>query len=113
MKGDTKILIGVGVSLAAVVGLVAWGVSRGKALAGPAAQNVALFPDLKVGDIVLVDATKANLRSALAQIVCTVDLVLTDPSVVSVRETAPLVPPGEHGTIPRDAILRVLSTGRA
>jgi hypothetical protein len=66
-----------------------------------------LFPDLAVGDVVVVDAKKAKLPSTvpgglLGQVLMQVDLVLTDKNVVSAA-TFPVKT--FSGTIPRDAIV--------
>lgn len=100
-------LIGLGVSSVVIVGLVAWGISREKAAPSSPAQNVVLFPDLKVGTVVVVDAVAAHFASPVALVVCVVDLVMSDTSVISVREISP--GSGNKGTIPRSAILQVLA----
>lgn len=88
-----------------------------KAAAGPAVtpgtpvptpQNVVLFPDLKVGDVVTVDTVKGNIpppSNGTPLLACVVDMLVTDPVFISVRAlTAPFA-----GTITRDAIVRVQS----
>lgn len=68
-----------------------------------------LFPDLAVGDIVVVDIKKANLPSmngdVLGHALMRVDMILTDKSLVSVA-TYPIKT--FSGTIPRDAIVQRL-----
>ena len=73
-------------------------------------QPVLMWPGLKVGTIVLVDATKTlmspELRAA-GQVVATVDMVLLDAASIAVS----VGPPGPvvwSGTIPREAIVRIL-----
>lgn len=106
------ILGGMALSLVAIVGLLAWGKSRpAPSLPSsspderPPLDNVVLFPDLKVGDAVVVDAAAAGIQGASTPlIVCTVDIVMTDRTLVSVRAQASSF----AGTIPRSAIVRVL-----
>jgi hypothetical protein len=107
------ILGGIVLSGAIVAGLLVWGSSRAKApssalpsgdLLRP--ERVGLFPDLKPGDLVLVDAAAANIPVAanLPTIVCRVDFILSDPTLVSVRSMVS----DFKGTIARAAIVRVL-----
>lgn len=121
MKGVAPALLGVFVSGAALVGLVAWGRARENERRKQMAQDdpmvtpIAFFPGLKVGDLVLVDSELARLPMPFAEasrVPCEVDIVLQDPLVVSVK-----CPPGAvripgvpffSGTIPRSSILSVI-----
>ncbi len=74
----------------------------------PGLAPAGLFPDLAVGDHVIVDPTKTNMQPALQAfpaVEAAVDLVLQDKAVVSIRMTVPFP---YAGTIPRSAILRVV-----
>ncbi len=67
-----------------------------------------MFPDLAVGDHVIVDPTKTNMQPALQAFPAVegvVDLVLQDKALVSIRLTVPFP---YAGTIPRLAIVRVV-----
>jgi len=81
--------------------------SRGSA---PSPENVGLFPDLRVGTPVLVDSAAANLPapfSSVPLVPCVVDMILSDPSVVSVRTGVPGAA-SFSGTIPRHSIRQIL-----
>jgi hypothetical protein len=83
--------------------------SRGEA---PSPENVGLFPDLRVGQAVLVDSAAANLPapfSAQPLVPCVVDMILSDRSLVSVR-TGVAGLASFSGTIPRSSIRQVLPT---
>lgn len=116
---DTALAVAGVVAFGALFGGLLWlGARRSAAPApplpndpnGPAIVPVGLFPDLKAGDAVIVDASRASLPAPFAGLVlAVVDLILTDRSVVSVRALSASVPPATFaGTIPRDAIVRVL-----
>lgn len=113
MKGDTAIFIGVGVSLAAVTGLVLWGLHNRKLAASSDVQQVGMFPNLKVGTVVLVDTVKANLLFVPSPTVtCVVDQILTDKSIVSVSIVGGGLPGGLpvfSGTIERSAIIKIIA----
>jgi hypothetical protein len=103
------IVIGVLAAAAACVGLVMWGSARASKAAPsspgvPRPEPVGMFPDLKVGDTVVVDTAAANVPADVPTIVAIVDLVLVDPTLVSVQA----VGVSFRGTIPRVSILRVL-----
>ena len=119
MKGDTTIAIVLVVTGAALVGLVLWGRSRASAAMGrddpgsplPSPSPVGPFPSLQVGQLVLVDSAAARLPppfDLLPQQAATVDMLLQDPLLVSVTVGIPGVQ-SFSGTIPRSAILRVIS----
>jgi len=117
--GLPLILGGVLVSGAAVAALLWWG-SRNAAAspgskpapAGGGPEPVGFFPGLKLGDMLEVDPVAANIPHAdgVSVVICVVDMVLTDPAVISVTAIAgpSLVP--FRGTIPRSSIRRVLVT---
>lgn len=123
MKGagvSTGALVGVGVSAALLVGLVWWGHSRAKERAASSEATPGLepakfgrFPDLKVGDLVEVDTKAASLPSpfnTVPSIPARVDMVLTDPLVISVEIGVREVPGSFFsGTVPRSSLLRVLT----
>lgn len=118
MKG-AGLLAGLAVAGVAGVGLVWWGHSKEQArrkserpldpleLIPPSPERVVLFPDLRAGDVVLVDPVRASIASVVdgLPLPLVVDLVLGDRAFVSVR--APGVG-GFRGTIPRASILRVV-----
>ncbi len=102
------ILAALGLSSVAVIGLVVWGSKRAaEGGGGDFAKPVGAFPGLKVGSVVQVDAARANVvASANAPtFVAQVDLLMTDPALVSVRGLTTEF----RGTIPRAAILRELA----
>lgn len=113
-RGDENMPVifgGLLVSVALTIGLVMWGRSRASASPSspsaplpPGFTPIVLFPDLKAGDSVVVDSAAANIPNAAPLLVCTVDLVMTDRSLVSVRAVATSF----AGTIPRSSIVRVL-----
>ena len=118
MKGDAKILIGVVVTGAAFAGLLVWGSRRASSAPsspGPVIEPTGPFPDLRVGDVVLVDALAAKLPPPLdsgGQVVMQVDQLLRDPILVSVKPFDPRFPLVKFsGTIDRGAILRFLARG--
>jgi hypothetical protein len=63
------------------------------------------FPDLAVGDVVLVDAARANVPG-IGGALMKIDMLLSDRNLVS-AQTYPVKT--FSGTIPRDAILQVVS----
>ena len=67
---------------------------------------VGLFPDLGIGDVVLVDAARANVPPRLGGALMKIDLLLSDRNLIS-AQTYPVKT--FSGTIPRDAILQVVS----
>lgn len=94
MKGDAKILIGVAVTGAAFAGLLLWGSRRAKS--GPPQEPLVIpagmFPDLKLGDLVLVDAVKGRLPPPFdvgGLVLMQVDFILTDKFLVSVANVDP------------------------
>lgn len=117
MKGDAKILIGVAVTGAAFAGLLLWGSRRGASSAppGPTIEPVGPFPDLRVGDVVLVDAAKGKLPAPLDAggfVTMQVDQVLSDPFLVSVANFDPrFIGIKFSGTIERAAIVKFLARG--
>lgn len=118
MKGDAKILIGVAVTGAAFAGLLLWGSRRASSAAPPGPptiEPVGPFPDLRVGDVVLVDASKGKLPAPLdagGLVTMQVDQVLTDPFLVSVANFDPrFIGIKFSGTIDRAAIVRLLARG--
>lgn len=121
-KSVTPALVGLAVSGVVIGGLLWWGhdrdVKRRAQMAkdDPTITPIGLFPALKVGDVVIVDPVAARLPAPfdqLPRVPAQVDMVLQDPSVVSVQ-----TPPGAKrgapgvpffsGTIPKAAILSVL-----
>jgi len=75
----------------------------------PKLEPLGFLPGLKVGDTVLIDTAEANVPAAVGGavpfLVCRVDMLLIDPTLVSVAAVgAPF-----KGTIPRSAIKKVLS----
>lgn len=120
-NGAGAALVGVVLSGAAIVGLVLWGRSRAKAERedmakdDPTVDRIGMFPGLRVGDVVIVDSQAAKLPppfSLLARQPAEVDMVLSDPLLVSVKcpprgvRGIPGVP-FFSGTIPRSAIVQV------
>lgn len=114
--GDNLGLILGGIALTGVVvaGLLFWGSARTKAPSSSALPSGGtprpelaggVFPDLKSGDFVLVDTAAAKIPAGnLPTLVCQVDIVMSDPTLVSVRSTISEF----KGTIPRSSIIRVL-----
>lgn len=114
-------VIGVLVTAGALGGLVLWGKSRAAsqreqmAKDDPTVDPIGFFPSLKVGDLIVVDTALGRLPppfSSAPKVPCEVDMVLQDPAVISVKcPPGPRVPgvPFFSGTIPREAILNVLS----
>jgi len=116
---DATILISLVVSAAAVGGLLYWGSSRAHPAQGtapgaspplPTPTPIGPFPSLAVNTPVLVDSAKANLPppfNAVPLVACVVDMILSDPALVSVRTGVPGVA-SFSGTIPRSAIVQIL-----
>lgn len=115
MTPRASVSVALGATAAAVVGLLWWSSSRATAAMGrdnplgPDLRPVLLWPGLKVGTVVLIDTARAPLPPelrAVSQIAATVDMVLSDRALVAVSIGSPLVL--WAGTIPRDAIMRIL-----
>ena len=114
MSNDVTIpLVGVALSAAALLGILLLAKRAPAAQPSPLPsipkpEPIGLLPDLKVGSTVVVDTARANIpppSNAVPFLVCTVDLLIGDPLLVSVRAVgAPFA-----GTIPRVAIVKVLS----
>ncbi len=116
----TGIILGVlALSAITVVGVVLYGQNAAAASKKPTAPGtpelpkldpVGFLPGLKVGDVVIVDSREANIPAdrggAVPFLTCQVDMLLIDPTLVSVAAVgAPF-----KGTIVRSAIKKVLST---
>lgn len=116
-SADATILVAVLASAAAVAGLAFWGSRKSSAQPGQVVpggavvpQNVGPFPSLAVGTPVLVDSARANLPAPFSlspTVPCVVDMILSDPTLVSVRTGIPGVA-SFSGTIPRSAIVQIL-----
>ena len=110
-------VIGVVLSAVAIVGLLLYGRNAAAAakrdpppgtLPLPKLEPLGFLPGLKVGDTVVIDTAEANTgppSNALPFLVCQVDMLLIDPTLVSVAAVAGTF----KGTIPRSAIKKVLS----
>jgi hypothetical protein len=72
----------------------------------PNLTPVGLFPDLAVGDVVMVDAARANVPGVLGGALMKIDMLLSDRNLIS-AQTYPVKT--FSGTIPRDSILSVVS----
>lgn len=108
-KGENTgtIVLAVLVSAVACVGLVMWGRSQAPSpsSANDGPEPVVFFPGLRVGSIVQVDTAAAMIPSSnMPTAICEVDMLLSDPALVSVRG----VSINFRGTIPRSAIVREL-----
>lgn len=104
-QNTAGILLATAVFGAIVVGLVIHGRRSAPSSSG-GLQPVAFFPDLKVGDVVAVDPVAAMMPARLHDrnvVICRVDLILRDPTLVSVRATVD----DFAGTIPRESIRKV------
>ncbi len=106
------IVLGVLVAGVAFGGLLWWGHSKkleefGKDdPIGPTPERIVLFPELRVGSIVMVDGRAANLTQDDRLVRAAVDMILSDKALVSVVALdAALI--GVRGTIPRSSIRRV------
>lgn len=122
MTRDDSIMIVAGLVFGGLLGGLIWlGARKAPAASSPLPSlpgdpsspiiPIGLFPDLKAGDGLIVDAAAASLPAPFVGLVpATVDLV-TDRSLVSVRALSATLPPSTFsGTIPRSAIVRVLSS---
>ncbi len=118
MKEGSIALLALGLA-AATAGLVFWGHSRAKDPPGsplsPAGGVAGQFPGLRLNDVLLVDTTAAKLPGPFnvsEQATMIVDMILSDPFVVSARIGVRGVPgvPFFSGTIPKSAILRVIAS---
>ncbi len=116
-KGDGTIFLGVALSAVAFAGLLLWGSSRAASSPPPAPspelEPTGPFPDLRVGDLVLVDSHAADLPLPLldgGQVVMVVDQILTDRFVVSVKNADPrFLATNFSGTIKRSSIIKVIA----
>lgn len=116
-KGDATILIGVAVSAIAFGGLLWWGSSRASSSppspSSPDLEPIGPFPDLKVGDLVLVDAHAAELPLPLldgGQVLMVVDQILTDRFLVNAKNADPrFLLSNFSGTIKRSAIVKLVA----
>jgi hypothetical protein len=114
------IVAGVLASAAAIVGLILWGRSRkldqmrqdDPTAPIPAATQVGMWPDLKVGAIVSVAPERAPMIpspfSAFPEVPGVVDFLLTDRELVSVLFGVKGISSASV-TIPRTAIVRMIS----
>lgn len=120
MSGEITglMLASVAFSSIAVVGIVLYGsnaAAKSKKDAPPGTlplpklEPLGFLPGLKVGDTVLVDTAEANIPAdrggVVPFLVCQVDMLLVDPTLVSVRAVGAAF----KGTIPRSSIKKVMS----
>lgn len=114
-QNTTTILVVLGACGAAVAGLLWWGHSKKLAAMGkddpigPVAERIGFFPDLRLGDVVIVDGLAAKMTSDRRAVRAVVDRILSDRTLVSVVAADPALL-GFRGTIPRSSILRVESS---
>lgn len=114
-EGTGTILAVLSVAAVATIGIVLYGRNAAAASKkpgaspGPRLEPLGFLPDLKVGDTVVVDTAEANIPAdrggAIPLLVCRVDMILSDPTLVSVAAVGATF----KGTITRTAIKRVLA----
>lgn len=93
MTSDAKIVVAVLGFGAAFAGLLVWGSRRASsAPPDPLVIPAGMFPDLKLGDVVLVDAVKGRLPPPFdvgGLVLMQVDFVLSDKFLISVANIDP------------------------
>jgi hypothetical protein len=115
-EGTGTILLALAVASVAAVGIVLYGRNAaaaakkpGASPGGPLLEPLGFLPGLKVGDTVVVDTAEANIPAdrggAIPLLVCRVDMLLSDPTLVSVAAVGAYL----KGTIARSAIKKVLT----
>jgi hypothetical protein len=120
-RDDSTMLLAAALVFGGLLGALVWaGARKAPSSSSPAAPvpgnpaapiiPIGPFPDLKVGDGLIVDAARASMPAPFVGLVpAVVDQVLTDRAFVSVRAVTSTIPVATFaGSIPRDAISRVV-----